>query len=89
MLIATQNPISFGGRKPLSPALTNRFQTIKLDDYSLDDLGIILHKKGHSNFFAKSILNSYQARPHLTPRDLFREAGQYSGERQKGGGISK
>lgn len=37
-VIATQNPITFGGRYALSPALQNRFLKVNLKDYSFTDL---------------------------------------------------
>ncbi len=44
-VFATQNPISLHGRKPLSPALTNRMMLFKLSHYNESELVSILEEK--------------------------------------------
>jgi hypothetical protein len=40
-VFATQNPISFDYRKPLSPALLNRFQMISIKEYKPEEIEVI------------------------------------------------
>ena len=42
-VLATQNPISFDFRKPLSAALLNRFQMIVLKEYKQEEIKMIAH----------------------------------------------
>lgn len=42
LIIAAQNPLSYGNRKPLSPALLSRFQPVEIKDYPKQELVKIL-----------------------------------------------
>ena len=42
-LFATVNPVTFGGRRNLSPALKNRMTCHRLNEYSRDELTAIIH----------------------------------------------
>jgi len=44
-VFATQNPISYGGRKALSKAFRNRFMHFYFEDLTNDDLTKILEKR--------------------------------------------
>lgn len=80
LVIATQNPITFANRQPLSPALANRFYKIDVKDYSLAELQRILIYKGVEPSVAKAEVDAYAVHNNktsidalrFTPRDLFR-----------------
>jgi hypothetical protein len=83
MVLATQNPINFPGRKMLSIALQNRLVLMPLNDYTQQELTEIALAKGYnSDIVARVVKNFWQetgaakARHELiipTPRDLFNQ----------------
>lgn len=78
-VIATQNPISFGGRYALSPALANRFIKVQMKEYTEADLIAIAKSQGldkqesvcHAQEYltAKSFAEKNHLHPAPTARD--------------------
>jgi len=58
-LIATQNPITYAKRQPLSTALQNRFQKINLKNYPLAELTEIMAQLSNSNEFAEKQVQQF------------------------------
>lgn len=86
-IIGTQNPVTYVGRKPLSPALINRFQIIDLNPYTPSELlEIKTHciqdaKQASKNLAAylraKQHAINHDIKPQPTPRDFFAKGNHY------------
>jgi hypothetical protein len=71
MIVGTQNPVSMGGRRAMSAALSRRTTTIKLEDYSPQEMRAILQHKGIQEEEARQIVDSYiEAQQHATRNKL-------------------
>ncbi|MES2998510.1 MAG: hypothetical protein V4700_04225 [Pseudomonadota bacterium] len=87
-IFATQNPISYLYRQPLSPALANRFYKIELKDYLPCELEEILNVKGIDPSQSRRMVENYLEEnkktdiPALkkTPRDLLNVVVKERGE---------
>jgi MoxR-like ATPase len=83
-VVATQNPISFAGRKALSDPMDKRVHKIELPTYPDHELIEILHKKGLGETKAIDLVDDYNIQRKKasyshelpTPRDLFNYAGK-------------
>lgn len=84
-IMATQNPISFAKRKPLSKALSNRFMIVNFKEYSREELDTILkvqfllpeslRKKRLDDYFkSREKAYEYKLVPAPNPRNLFKRA---------------
>ena len=60
-VFATQNPISFDFRKPLSPALLNRFQMITIKEYKPEEIKVIANTLCNKAEDAQKEANQYVA----------------------------
>ena len=80
MVIGTQNPSSFPGRKKLSPAFLNRFQSLAVPEYPREELIDILTNKGVPPEAAHKMTDLYLKAKQLdndfrlAPRTLFNYA---------------
>lgn len=75
-VLGTENPASYPGRHPLSPALKNRFQVITLPTYLPHELIEIAEYYGMAPSSARTLTHSFlqnQLQKHLNPRDLIKE----------------
>src|SRR5205085_9335032 len=81
--IASQNDISFAGRKKLSPAEENRTHKILMCDYPQPELAYIARRKRinetHSNEAATLFINSVRdgEANHISETPTFREYERY------------
>ena len=72
-VLATQNPISFDFRKPLSAALLNRFQMIVLKEYKPEEIKMIAHSFCKKEDEAKKEAEQYiSARNHAKDNGFLR-----------------
>jgi DNA replication protein DnaC len=74
-VIGTQNPVSYGNRKRLSPAFANRFDKLNLKEYGQDDLIELTQNKVLVEQFmaASAHAKAHQLEPGPTPRDLIKK----------------
>ena len=79
MVIGTQNPVTFAGRRAPSTALARRLTAVELPPYSLDEIRTILIARGMrasdtlslAQAFIKQV--NYAKQNHLTPAPTFRD----------------
>ncbi len=79
LVLGTQNPSTFQGRRTMGNALARRFITTQLPDYDTQEKVTILTKMGLSSEKAIALVNvynerqTYAAHHHLTPAPTFRD----------------
>lgn len=77
MLVGTQNPITLSGRVQTTLPLKHRLQTIKIEDYTYEDmLGILKHMQ-IPNRIAKDMLEEMKLNPSLCFRDVQKTAKRW------------
>jgi MoxR-like ATPase len=59
MIIGTQNPVSMGGRRSMSAALSRRTLTVLVKEYSANEMQDIVSSKGINQLEAQLIVDAY------------------------------
>lgn len=79
MIIGTQNPVTMAGRRAPSTAFARRLMTVKLPDYSFEEVKTILIGRGIDAYEALLMASAYEKqiayaqKNHLTPAPTFRD----------------
>ncbi|MCF6765038.1 hypothetical protein L3V82_04560 [Thiotrichales bacterium 19S3-7] len=77
MVIGTQNPASFSGRKQASQALERRLIKVELPVYTVQEMLQILVEKGLEIGEAKVIIDAFELEKKKNPKLTFRDLNKY------------